>query len=390
MIKTYKYRIYPNKKQTEKLVWILDICRQVYNCSLLDRIQEYKNNKTGLSRFTQQVILKNDKLKFKYLKEINAQVLQEVLLRVDKAYKNFFRRVKSGGTPGFPRFKNENRYDSITYPQKVQFDMLYNNKKLYLSKIGYIKIKLHRELPFYNTKTCTIKREINKWYACFSVELAPTPLENKPTKSIGIDMGIKSFITLSDGKFVRSPKCLKLSERKLIKKQKQLSYKKKGSCNKNKSRIILAKLHCKIKNQRKDFHHKLSRYLINNYGFIAVENLNIKGMVRNHKLAKSISDVGWGQFISFLIYKAEEAGTIVEKVNPQYTSVICSSCGERVPKTLADRFHKCPNCGIEIDRDLNAAINILSKSTVGITESNAWGETCQSAHSLNQETCIVR
>lgn len=387
MLKTYKYRIYPNKEQTEKLIWTIDICRQMYNCVLLDRIQEYENTKKGLSRFSQQVILKNDKVKIKYLKRIHSQVLQDVLLRVDRAYQNFFRRAKSGGNPGYPRFKNENRYDSITFPQQPGFRLI--GKKLHISKIGDINIKLHRDLPS-TPKACVIKREIGNWYACFPVDFVPTKLDNKPTMSIGIDVGIKSFAVLSNGDIFQNPKFLKTSEKRLAKKQRQLSNKKKGSRNKNKSRIVVSKLHCKIKNQRKDFQHKLSRYLINKYGFIAIENLNVKGMGKNHKLAKSISDAGWGQFLSFLSYKAEEAGTTLEEVNPKNTSIVCSLCGERVPKTLAVRVHKCPNCGIEIDRDYNAAINILSKSTAGIAGINAWGEKGQLAHSLNQEASIVR
>lgn len=383
MIKTYKYRLCPTKKQIQKLEWTLGKCRILYNSCLLDRKNTYERTGKSLSRISQQVILKNDKDKFKFLKEIHSQALQDVLFRVDKAFQAFFRRVKAGEEPGYPRFKGENRYDSITYPQ-TGFKI--TEQGLKLSKIGIIKIKLHR--PIIGTlKTCTIKREIGKWYACFSVEYVPA-IKPIPDKSIGIDVGIKSFAVLSNGEVIDNPKHLRKSEKKLIFKQRQLSKKKKGSANRKKARKVFAKLHRKIRNQRSDFHHKLSRNIVDTYGFIAVEDLNIKGMVKNHYLAKSISDAGWGQFLSYLAYKAEEAGCMVKKIAPHYTSINCSICGNPVHKTLAQRIHRCPLCNVVLDRDHNAAQNILLKSTAGIAGSNAWGKAVQQCPSKNQEALI--
>jgi len=379
--KCFKYRIYPTKKQVQKLEWTLDKCRILYNSCLLDRRNHYEQTGKGLSRIDQQVILKNDKDRFEFLKDIHSQVLQDVLVRVDRAFQNFFRRVKTGEKPGYPRFKGEGRYDSITYPQESAFQITPQGLKL--SKIGTIKIKLHRAIQG-KIKTCIIKREIDRWYACFSVEYEPVK-KPIPEKSIGIDVGIKFFATLSDGSVIDNPKYLIQSEKKLKNKQRCLSRKKKGSANRKKARKIVAKLHCKIRNQRSDFHHKVSRSIIDNYGFIAVEDLNIKGMVRNHYLAKSIYDAGWRQFLNYLTYKAEEAGCRVEKVAPHHTSIICSRCGNSVPKTLANRIHRCPFCNVILDRDHNAAINILLKSTAGIAESNAWGEVVHQCPSKNQE-----
>jgi len=381
MRKTFKYRLYPTKKQIQKLEWTLDKCRVLYNSCLLDRRNCYEQTNKGLSRIDQQVILKNDKDRFDFLNDIHSQVLQNVLFRVDRAFKSFFRRVKAGEKPGYPRFKNENRYDSITYPQEPAFQITLQGLKL--SKIGTLKIKLHRSIQG-NIKTCIIKKEIDRWYACFSVEYEPVkrPL---PDKSIGIDVGIKSFATTSDGEIINNPKYLIKSEKKLISKQRHLSKKKKGSANRKKARIKIAKFHCKIKNQRSDFHHKVSRRVINNNSFIAVEDLNIKDMVRNHSLAKHISDAGWGQFLNYLTYKAEDAGCKVERVAPHYTSINCSVCGNSVPKTLAQRIHKCPFCNIVLDRDHNAAINIFQKSTAGTAGSNAWGEAVHQCPSQNQE-----
>jgi len=378
MVKTYKYRLYPTKKQVQKLDWILDTCRILYNSCLLDRKNRYEQTGKGLSRVNQQKILVADKKNIEFLNDIHSQVLQNVLFRVDKAFQNFFRRVKAGEKVGYPRFKGQGRYNSFTYPQSG-FEITDNGFKL--SKIGTVKIKLHRPMKG-KIKTCAIKREIDKWYTCFSVEYEPVK-KPIPDKSIGIDMGIKSFAVLSDGEVIDNPKYLRESEKKLVSKQRQLSKKKKGSKNRKKARIKVAKLYCKIRNQRSNFHHKISRKIVDTCGFIAVEDLNIKGMVKNHHLAKSIGDAGWGQFLNYLTYKAEEAGCKVGKVAPHYTSVNCSRCGNSVPKTLADRIHKCPFCNIVLDRDHNAAINILNRA--GTARSNAWGEAVYQNPSMNQE-----
>ena len=360
MIKTYKYRLYPTRKQTEKLDWTLETCRILYNSCLIDRKRAYEQTGKGLSRIDQQKILVRDKKNIEYLTNIHSQVLQDVLFRVEKAYKAFFRRIKEkNGKAGYPRFKQTGRYDSITYPQSgFGID---DTGKLSLSKVGHINIKLHRNTTGI-IKTCAIKKEIDKWYVCFSVEYKPIakPISDK---QIGIDVGIKSFAVLSSGKVIDNPKYLILSEERLIKKQRWLSNKKKGSNNRKKAKIMVARLHKKVSNQRKDFQHKLSRRIVDNYGYIAVEDLQIRNIVKNHNLAKSIHDAGWGQFISFLTYKAEEAGCYVERINPRNTSKLCSVCGYVYrDMTLSIRKWTCPVCNTEHDRDINASINILNKT----------------------------
>ena len=368
MLKTYKYWLYPTKKQTEKLDWTLETCRILYNSCLVDRNCHYEETGKGLSRLKQQKILTKDKKNIEYLKSIHSQVLQDVLFRVEKAYKNFFRRLKDkSGKAGYPRFKNQGRYDSITYTQSG-FEII--DDKLKLSKIGHIKLKQHRQIDG-RLKTCNIKKEINRWYVCFSVEYTPN-IKPIPNKQIGIDVGIKSFAVLSDGKVINNPKYLIYSEERLIKKQRRLSNKTKGSNNRKKAKVSVARLHKKVSNQRKDFQHKLSRQIVDNYGYIKVEDLQIKNMVKNHNLGKSISDAGWGQFVSFLTYKAEEAGCYVEKVNPRNTSKSCSVCGYIYKDmTLSIRKWTCPVCHTEHDRDVNASINILN--TAGTAGINAWG-----------------
>ncbi len=359
MLKTYKYRLYPTKKQKEKLGWTLETCRILYNSCLVDRNRHYESTGKGLSRMTQQKILVSDKKNIEYLTNIHSQVLQDVLFRIEKAYKSFFRRLKEKNIKaGYPRFKNYGRYDSITYTQSgFGID---DTGKLTLSKIGHIKLKAHRNING-AIKTCSIKKEIDKWYVCFSVEYTPV---NKPApnKIISIDVGINPLIALSDGTFIDNPKYLIKSEERLIKKQRQLSSKVKGSNNRKKAKVILSTLHKKVSNQRKDFHHKISRHIVDNYGVIGVEDLQIRNMVKNHNLAKSIHDAGWGQFFSFLTYKAEEAGCYVGKVDPRNTSKECCICHYIYKDmTLADRTWTCPVCHTEHDRNTCASINIGNK-----------------------------
>ena len=397
MLKTYKYRLYPTRKQTDKLNETLETCRILYNSCLVDRKRHYEETGLGLSRIDQQRILVKDKKSIIYLQNIHSQVLQDVLFRVEKAYKAFFRRLKEKkGKAGYPRFKNYGRYDSITYPQSG-FEII--DSKLKLSKIGHIKLKLHRNINGI-IKTCNIKKEIDKWYICLSVSYAPAP-KPLPDKQIGIDVGIKSFAVFSGGKAADNPKYLIKSEDRLIKKQKQLSSKKKGSNNRKKAKISVAKLHKKVSNQRKDFHHKVSRQVVDNYGYITVEDLQIKNMVKNHHLAKSIHDAGWGQFVSFLTYKAEEACCYVEKVNPRNTSKTCSACGYIYKDmTLAIRNWTCPVCYTEHDRDINASVNILNKTIRQELPEYTLGETgsmddrsisyLKSTPPMNQEALPVK
>ena len=387
MLKTYKYRLYPTRKQTLKLDWTLETCRILYNSALVDRKRHYEQTGKGLSRIDQQKTLVSDKKNITYLTDIHSQVLQDVLFRVEKAYKAFYRRLKErNGKAGYPRFKPEGRYDSITYTQSG-FSII--DGKLKLSKIGYIKLKLHRNISGI-IKTCSIKKEIDKWYVCFSVEYNPVR-KPVPYKQIGIDVGIKSFAVFSDGKAIDNPKYLRESEEQLIKKQKRLSHKKKGSHNRKKAKISVARAHKKVSNQRKDFQHKESRKIVDNYGYIAVEDLQIKNMVKNHSLAKSINDAGWGQFLSFLTYKAEEAGCYVERVSPRNTSKKCPVCGYiHKEMTLSVRDWVCPVCHTVHDRDINAAVNILNKTIGRVPAEFTLGEISSMDDPASSNTCALK
>jgi len=355
MLRTFQFRIYPSNKTEKKLLETIETCKNVYNKLLETKIISYKNEKKSPSKFDCNKLIKTLKIE-----NVHSQVLQNISDRVDKAYKNFFRRIKSGEKHGFPRFKSFGRYKSFTFPQS---GFKLDGNQLKISKIGHMKIKKHRELEG-RIKTCTIKRNsLNQWYVNFTCEIDKEIKKSTNKKSIGIDVGCSKFAVLSTSSEIEHPKCYKKSEKKLKKVQQKYSKMKhvaKTNKKKTKTKKQLNKIHNKVANQRKDFLHKESRKLVNKFGIICVEKLNIKSMTHNNfkNLNKSILDSGWDQFRQYLAYKAEEAGKLLVEVDPRNTSKICSNCGKLVDKTLADRVHKC-ECGFECDRDLNAAINIL-------------------------------
>jgi len=276
-------------------------------------------------------------------------------MRVDLAFKAFFQRVKAGENPGDPRFKGRGRYDSFTYPQ---YGFKLEGDRLHLSKIGDVKVVLHR--PIEGTiKTLTIRRSATgKWYACFSVEYDPIPTPQKETV-IGIDVGLESFATLSNGEKIENPRFFRTDEKALAKAQRRLSKAEKGTPERKKARKIVAHIHERIANRRLNFAHQTSRQMIDRFGRIVFEDLSITNMQKNHHLAKNIADVAWNMFITITGSKAEEAGSQMILVNPRNTSQMCSRCGKIVAKTLSDRVHSCPHCGLVMDRDRNAAINIM-------------------------------
>ena len=350
-MKTFQYRLYPTKSQEQILVQGLDTCRHIYNEMLEDRKNAYDRCGIGLTRLQQQsqVMYLNNSV-------IYAQVAQDVIHRLDKAFQNFFRRVKNGETPGYPRFKGYNRYDSFTYPQS---GYKIKDGKLHLSKIGAIRIFQHREIEG-KVKTCTIKRDGDQWYASFSAELSDADTV-APQTSIGVDVGIKTLAALSDGTEIENPKTLNKYDSKLRKVHRELSRKKKGSNNRGKQKVSLANIYRKVRNARKDYLHKVSRTLVDTYDLIVFEDLQIKNMVKNHHLARSIHDAAWGMLIDFTTYKAEYAGKSVELVNPRNTSKQCSVCGNIQPMPLSQRTYRCHVCGNVMDRDHNAAINIKNR-----------------------------
>ena len=347
--------MYPTRQQARQLDQTLDTCRRLYNLALADRKAAYEVE--GISRsYEDQAALLTVERKNGNFTGIYAHCLQDVLRRLDKAFKAFFRRVKAGEKPGYPRFKGVGWYKSFTYPDSETGYKL-EGSKLTLSKIGAIRIFKHREVEG-KTKTGTIKKDhLGRWFAVLVTEIEDVPAIEAKT-AIGVDVGLKSLITTSTGEAIEYPRYYVQAEKKLAATQRSLSRKKKGSANRRKAKVKVAKISNRIQNLRDEFLHQVSRRLVDSADIIVFENLNINGMLKNHHLAKHIQDHAWGKLIQFTKSKAAKAGKVVELVDARYTSQKCSQCGIMVPKTLAERTHACPNCGLEIDRDLNASLNI--------------------------------
>jgi putative transposase len=381
MLRAYKYRLYPTTKQREKLQGTLDRLRELYNAALQERRDAYRMCKVSISYTQQAAQLPAIKELREEYTEIHSQVLQDTLRRVDKAYQAFFRRVKVGQTPGFPRYKGQDHFDSFCYPQGGF--SLTQDHRICFSKLGTIKVKQHR--PIQGTlKTCTIKREGHHWFVILLCEVEMKPAYHPSEEAIGIDLGLLHFATLSDGSTIENPRYLRQAEHKLARAQQQLAHKKRGSQRRRKAGRLVGNVHRKVSNQRKDFLHKEARTLVQTYQTIVFEKLTPAQMSRRPKpkrdeetgkylpngasakagLNKSIQDAGWRQFVQHCENKAEEAGSCVVLVSPQYSSQMCSGCRAIQKKELDERWHSC-SCGTELDRDHNAAINILRMGLSG-------------------------
>ena len=348
--KTSQYRLYPNRQQQERLQTTLDICRELYNAGLQERIESYKTTGKGTTCNSQSAQLPDIKNVREDVGQVFSQVLQDVLHRLDKTYASFFLRVKRHQKAGFPRFKGRYRYDSFTYPQ-AGFRL---GSKLQLSKIGNIKIKLHREWKG-EVKTLTIKRGNGNWYACFSCITEPEPLPVL-NNSVGIDVGLETFATLSNGNKMENPRLYHAAEKRLRRAQRKVARRHKGSHRRRKAVALLSQVHKDTFNQRNDFQHKEATKLVQKYGVIFVEDLNVKGLSRG-MLAKSVHDASWGSFLDKISYKAEHAGRRLVQVDPRGTSQRCI-CGADNRKRLSDREHVCIECGLVTSRDHASALEI--------------------------------
>lgn len=334
---------------------VLGACRWVYNKTLEVRKEAWEQRQERISYFDVKKLIPVWKAEHPFLKKAHSQSLQNVSERVELAFQAFFRRCKAGETPGFPRFRGRFRYDSFTFTQGGF--KLTDDGKLDMSKIGRVKIVLHRPVEG-TVKTLTIKRtSTGKWFASFSCEVEATLLPVNP-KAIGVDMGLTKFATLSTGEAIENPRFFRKEQQALAKAQRRLSKHEKGTPERRFHRHAVALTYERIANKRKDFAHKLSHRMVKEFGVLAFEDLSVKNMV-NGNLAKSILDAAWTQFIGFTSNKAACAGRKFVLVNPRNTSKMCSRCGTLVDKDLSVRVHKCPSCLLKMDRDHNAALNIL-------------------------------
>lgn len=367
MLKAFQYRLYPTKSQERLLESTLETCRRFYNACLAERKEAYEQEKRTISKFAQLRQVKTLKQTNPYAATVHSHILQVVVSDLDKAFQAFFRRVKAGEKPGYPRFKGRNRFDSFglkEYGNGFRLD----GRRLKLSGIGRVAVRWHREIEG-QIKTARVIRKAGHWYVSFACEVEqPEPLPSTG-QSVGVDVGVASLITLSDGAKVDNPKWYRASQAKLRIAQRRVARRKKGGKNRRKAVLQLQRLHVHTQNQRRDFLNKLAHGLVQANDVIAVEDLQIQNMVRNKHLSKSILDSGWGYFRQRLAAKAAEAGRVVVAVNPAYTSKTCSGCGTVFEHlTLSDRWVECA-CGLSLDRDHNAALNIQRAGHVrlGIT-----------------------
>jgi putative transposase len=364
MRKMFQYRIYPTKQQQTKLDAILEECRWLYNHLLEKRRDAYEQEGRRLTLYQQQATYPILKQERPSLTSVHSQVLQNVAVRLDLAFQAFFRRVREGAKePGYPRFKSKGRYDSFTFPQSG-FAITHDNC-LCLSKVGRIKMVYHRPTRG-KIKTLTLHKSCTgKWYASFSVECEPQRLPEQ-FPQVGIDVGLSTFATLSTGEEIENPRFFKKEEKALAKVQRKHSTLEKGTPERGLHRKAVARVHERVTWQRENFTHQQSRSIVDRFGVICVEDLQVNRMTHNHCLAKSIADASWSAFFAQLSVKAAEAGRQFIKVNPAYTSQTCSTCGHRQKKPLDVRVFNCPCCHVHLDRDLNAAMNIRALGLQGL------------------------
>ena len=356
MRKSYQYRLYPTKEQSSKLLGWLGLCRELYNAAIEERREAWGKG-VSIRRFDQTYQLLETKKIREDLAEVNSQVLQDVICRVDKAFQGFFSRVKQGSKPGYPRFKGRDRYSSLTWPQNIGFRFV--SSKLRLSGIGDVKIKLHRPVEG-KMKTAVVKLVAGKWFVSISCDEVPARIYPAASQEVGIDMGLTSFATLSTGKKVENPRWFRKSEERIADAGRALSRKKRWSSRWAKAKHAVGVLHAKAVNQRKDFQHKLAHRIVSENRLIAVEDLNTKRMIEKGSsgLSKSIQDAAWATFLMILFSKAVEAGRMFIKVPAPGTTDTCNKCGKKNKMSLSDRVYSC-SCGLVMDRDVHASLNIL-------------------------------
>jgi putative transposase len=356
---SFVYRLYPSKAQAKRLDSVLETCRRFYNDCLAERKTAYEERGETVGKVAQLRRVKDAKATNPYAKDVHSHILQVVVADLDRAFDAFFRRVKAGEKPGYPRFRGRNRWRSFGLKELGNGFKL-DGRRLKLSGIGRVAVRWHRPLEG-QIKTLRISKKAGKWYAAFSCVMAAQQLP-ATGQDVGVDVGLSSLITTSDGAKVEHPARYRAAQRKLRVCQRRVARRKKGGKSRRKATQLLQRQHEKVANQRKDYLNKLAHNLVQQYDRIAIEDLRITNMVRNRHLAKSILDAGWGYLAQHLTHKAASAGRVVVAVDPRYTSKTCSQCGHVFESlTLKDRWIRC-DCGLSLDRDHNAAINIRNRA----------------------------
>ena len=361
VIRSYKFRLYPNKAQAKEMQSHLWLSKELWNEMLEFTIDIYCNHQKFPTTRSLREIVKNSGL--------YSQTGQELVDRLGDALRKKIRMKKLGEKGGFPRFKGLDRMKSLAYPQSG-FSL--SDRKLKVTPFGEINIKKHREIHG-AIKTLALKRESSdKWFAILTAEAEVRPVPLKEGEAVGVDLGLMTFASISNGERIKKPGHMRIYEEKLARAQRELSNKKLHSKNRRKAKSIIGKVYRKVADTRRDWLHKAANLLLSRYSMVAFEDLKVKGIAEEH--GKGVNDAGWSIFTDILRYKAEDAGCEVVFVDPKNTSKDCSRCGTCVPKELWERQHDCPSCGLSMDRDLNAAINILMRATGGTSGSNACGD----------------
>jgi len=387
LINTFQYRLYPTNSQRKTMESTIETCRRFYNDCLAERKTAFDERKESIGKFAQLRKVKELKATSPYAKNIHSHVLQVTVADLDKAFQAFFRRVKTGETPGYPRFKGKNRFDSFGFKEYGN-GFKVDGRRLKLSGIGRVAVRWHRPIEG-EIKTLRITRKAGKWYASITCEIEEKPALPATGCAVGIDVGISSLIATCDGELVENPKWYRKGQAKLRVLQRTVARRKKGGSNRKRAVHSLQVHYEHITNQRKDFLSKLANRLVVNHDLIAIEDLRIQNMVKNHNLAKSILDGGWGYFAQRLSDKAVEAGRKLVRVNPSYTSKTCSGCGMIFENfDLSVRWIDC-NCGLSINRDVNAAINILKRALQNRDGQSRWELTWAVAPSVSQEATAL-
>ena len=371
-ILTFKYALRPRKRQYETLEAVSEQQRQIYNACLESRVDFYRKTGKTLSYFDQAKQM-TELRKEQEFSALPVKLHRATLQRIDRAFKGFFSRIKRGKKAGFPRFKSRNRWSGFGFSEFSGIT-LKDDKLSFKGMNGKLHVHMHRPMPQSKILSCQFVKDVKGWHVCFQVRVPIAPLE--PTgRSIGIDVGLKDFVVASSGEKISNPRHFRKHERELRRRQRHMARCKKGSNGRKKAREAVARVHLKIKNARSTFLHQASARLVRENDLIAIEDLNVKGL-SSGMLAKSVNDAGLAQFSEYLAYKAVKAGRELVKVDPRYTTQACSGCGVIVPKKLSDRWHLCPECGSSLDRDHNAALNILGRSGSTLAQRKEMSYAC--------------
>ena len=358
---SYKYRLYPNRAQRELLDRMLEIHRSIYNDALTERRLAWERSQISISYYDQANQLKAIREFDEDAAWCNYSSLQQTLRRLQRSFDGFFRRVKSGEKAGYPRYKGRGWFKSVCYVYDDGIRL--KGGRLYIQNVGLVRIFQHRPLPDgAEVKMAILKRDrLGNWCVILQLEMPDIDPLPAARPAVGIDMGLETFAALSTGEMIENPRWFRMAEDRLAVLQRRRARCAKSSRKYRELSGQIRKLHERVANLRRDFQHKLSADIAQRFGMIAVEDLNVKGLARSH-VAKSIGDAGWGNLLNMLSYKAERAGGQFVAVNPNGTSQYCSGCGSRVEKSLSVRVHACPQCGLVLNRDVNAARNVLTRA----------------------------